>query len=74
LTLNNNDVLSHLITIGSLEDDCTVQTMLLSYRMSQWDALNIAIRYELAQEMEHDSNIMDIQKSINKLKPNNDEY
>lgn len=58
---------SELIAIGSIDEGITDQE-LRSYQLSLWDALNIAIRHELAIEMDKEKGMMDIQTSIDKLK------
>jgi hypothetical protein len=67
LTLGNDELLKELIAIGSLEDGENYN----QYVLSQWDALNIAIRFELARETEKDLQKSDVFESIAKLiKPN----
>lgn len=67
IDLSNIQLFDELLAIGSIEEDCNPEEF-NEYRISQWDALNIAIRYELEREMEKESGMMDIQNAIDKLK------
>jgi hypothetical protein len=64
LTLANDELLKELIAIGSLEDGDNYD----NYALSQWDALNISIRFELAREAEKEIDNADIGKAIENLK------
>lgn len=66
-SLNNILLLQELKSIGSLDEDI-IPEQLTDYRMSQWDALNIAIRFELARETEKKIDNADIGKAIENLK------
>lgn len=68
LNLNNTELLLELIAIGSLEDTLHDERAFPEYQLSQWDALNIVIRFELAREMENEIDDSDIGKAIDKLK------
>lgn len=67
LNLNNTELLSELIAIGSLEDTLHDERAFPEYQLSQWDALNIAIRFELARETEKDIDDSDIGKAIDNI-------
>jgi len=64
----NPELFKELIAIGSIDEDSDPEYM-ADYSLSQWDALNIAIRYELAREQERELENSDIGKAINSLKP-----
>jgi len=64
LTLGNDELLKELIAIGSLEDGENYN----QYVLSQWDALNIVIRFELARETEKQIDNADIGKAIENIK------
>lgn len=66
LTLTNDELLKELIAIGSLDDGEHID----KYTLSQWDALNIVIRFELARETEKQIDNADIGKAIENLKNN----
>lgn len=68
-SLNNEQLTSELIAIGSIDESWTPKER-LAYQLSQWDALNIAIRFEAAKEQEKDLDNSDIFKAIaNIIKP-----
>jgi len=46
ISLNTDELIKELVSIGSIEEGDTLE----SYNLSQWDALHIAIRFELARE------------------------
>lgn len=71
--LSREEMMKELIVIGSLDDDCTIEEM-ADYKLSQWDALSIAIRHELAREEEKSLSSFNIGKSIEKFNPNNNYY
>lgn len=60
ITLGNDELKKELISIGSIDDDSNFD----KYVLSQWDALNISIRLELAREIEKDLDNSDIGKAI----------
>lgn len=64
LQLNNEELQKELISIGSLEESDNYD----QYVISQWDALNIAIRYQLSRDTEFQINNADIGKAIENLK------
>lgn len=70
IALTNMELYKELVAIGSLEgDECPEE--LADYNMSQWDALNIAIRFELAREMDKELKASDIFEAIAQIiKPN----
>ncbi len=71
--LDNETLLKELIIIGSLEDTIYDEQQFQGYILSQWDALNIAIRFELTREQEKDIDNSDIFKAIaNIIKPTNE--
>lgn len=58
-----------LIMLGSWDDNLTIDEK-MNYCISQWDALNIAIRFELARAQEKELDNSDIFKAIaNVIKP-----
>lgn len=63
-TCNISSLLSELIAISAIESD---SEYLDNYKLSQWDALNLAIRHEYAKFIEADIENSDIGKSINKI-------
>lgn len=67
IALTNIELLNELIAIGSLDTDLDPEEF-ADYTMSQWDALNIAIRFELAREAEKEIDNADIGKAIENLK------
>jgi hypothetical protein len=70
IALTNMELLNELIAIGSLDTHPDPEEF-ADYTMSQWDALNIAIRFELARETEKDLLDSDIFNTIAKItKPN----
>lgn len=66
LTTNKESLLSELIAIGSIDDESTIGG-LDSYQVSQWDALNIAIRFEQTRAMDKEIDNSDIGKAIKKI-------
>ncbi len=70
ISLTNSELLNELIAIGSLDVENDPEEF-ADYNMSQWDALNIAIRFELARETEKDLQKSDIFGAIaNIINPN----
>jgi hypothetical protein len=70
MALTNIELYKELVAIGSLDENTDPEEF-ADYTMSQWDALNIAIRFELARETENDLQNSDIFESIAKItKPN----
>lgn len=67
LALTNIQLFNELIAIGSLDENADPEEF-ADYNMSQWDALNIAIRHELMLEAEKEIDNSDIGKAIEKLK------
>lgn len=65
--LSREEFFKELVAIGSVDEDIEYEDF-MDYSLSQWDALNIAIRYELTREQEKDIDNSDIGKAINKLK------
>lgn len=65
ITLDNDTMAKELIAIGSIEE--TDSQKLIEHSLSQWDALNIAIRFELAREMDKEIDNSDIGKAIKKI-------
>lgn len=55
---------TELLAIGSVEN----KKQYSGYELSQWDALNLVIRHELAIEIEKEDGMMNIDKAIEKLK------
>lgn len=68
LQLTNDELLKELIAIGSLEDTLHDERQFSTYVLSQWDALNIAIRYQLSRDAEFEIDNADIGKAIENLK------
>lgn len=66
LLLSNAELYEELISIGSL-DEGTQPEEFADYVMSQWDALNIAIRYEAARDMDKEIDNSDIGKAIKNI-------
>lgn len=66
ISLSENELIKELIAIGSL-DDVDNWGHLANYELSQWDALNIALRFELAREMDKEIDNSDIGKAIKKI-------
>ncbi len=64
LQLSNDELQKELIAIGSIEEGDNYE----QYVISQWDALNIAIRYQLSRDTEFQINNADIGKAIENLK------
>lgn len=63
--LEYTELISELIKLGSLGDNVEIkEETILNYHLSQWDALNIAIRFELAREQEKEIDKWDIFKAI----------
>lgn len=55
-----------LFAIGSIDDSELIS--LKEYTLSQWDALNLAIRHEYELHLESDDNLLDITAAMDKLK------
>lgn len=66
ICLDHDTLSKELVMIGSWDDDITLDEK-MAYGISQWDALNIAIRFELAREMDKEIDNSDIGKAIKKL-------
>lgn len=66
INLNSQELISALIAIGSLDENPDPEYV-ADYFMSQWDALNIAIRFEAARDMDKEIENSDIGKAINNL-------
>lgn len=64
LHLKPHELVSELIAIGSESEGFTAE-WLYGYAISQWDALNMAIRFELKLQTENEINNSDIGKAIN---------
>lgn len=63
--LEYTELISELIKLGSLDDNAEIkEETILNYHLSQWDALSIAIRFELAREEEKEIDKSDIFKAI----------
>lgn len=43
-------------------------TFLINFKLSQWEALTLAIRYEAEKELENDANLLEMDKAIEALK------
>lgn len=70
IALTKAELVSELIAIGSLDDNSHVDEI-ADYILSQWDALNIAIRFELARDTQRELENSDIFNTIaNITKPN----
>lgn len=67
LILDNIKLFAELVAIGSLDYE-TQPEEFADYNISQWDAINLAIRRELSNEIESDIDNSDIGKSIEKIK------
>lgn len=70
INLTSQELISELIAIGSLDENPDSE-QIADYSMSQWDALNIAIRFEAAKDMEKEIDKADIGKAIKNI--NNDQ-
>lgn len=66
INLDRDALNAELIAIGSLDDDSDIE-YIADYALSQWDALNIAIRFELAREQQNEIDNSDIGQSIKRL-------
>lgn len=66
ITLSREELINELIIIGSLDEDSDSE-YIADYFISQWDALNIAIRHELAKDQENDLNKSDIFKALGNI-------
>lgn len=64
LLLPTINIIEELIAIGSIDSVSEFE----GYQLSQWDGLNLAIRYEYAKTLEEESGMIDINKAIDKLK------
>lgn len=67
LSLTPDELINELISIGSIDENSSYGA-LNPLELSQWDALNIAIRHELMLEAEKEIDNSDIGKAIDKLK------
>jgi len=71
ISLSEIELVQELLAIGSINDERVIDLM-NNYNLSQWDALNIAIRFELAREQEKELDHSDIFKAIaNIINPSN---
>jgi len=69
LKLQPRELEQELQAIGSIAENIS-QELFYKYQISQWDALNIVIRFELAREQEKEIDNSDIFKAIaNIIKP-----
>jgi len=68
INLTRDVLIAEAIAIGSLDDDNTEEEK-ADYILSQYDALNIAIRFEAAREMEKEIENSDIGNAIKKITP-----
>lgn len=68
INLTYTELTAELIALGSLDEG---QNVLDGYVLSQWDALNIAIRFEAARDMAKEIDKADIGKAIKNI--NNDQ-
>lgn len=66
LTISVSELKGKLFSINSIDDDITDEEY-ITYRVSQWDALNLAIRHELEKETEKEMNNSDIGKAIKNI-------
>lgn len=66
IILSKIELRKELELISSIDEEMTNEEF-ADYNMSQWDALNIAIRHELMLEAEKEIDSSDIGKSINKI-------
>lgn len=66
ICIDQEPLFKELKAIGSIEEECTIE-VLNDYELSQWDALNIAIRFELAKAQENDIDNSDIGKAIKNI-------
>lgn len=60
------ELIKELQAIGSLDDNYASED-LINYHLSQWDALSIAIRFELARAMDKELDNSDIGKAIKNI-------
>lgn len=67
IRLNNIKMFSELVAIGSLDQETDPEEF-ADYSISQWDALNIAIRHELSKETESELDKSAIGKAISNIK------
>lgn len=68
IALSKAELFNELVAIGTYEDAMNDVEAFDDYRMSQWDALNISIRFELERETQKDIDNSDIGKAIYNLK------
>ena len=68
ITLTKIELFNELVAIGTYDDTPLDVDEFEDYVMSQWDALNIALRKELTKEAELDLDKSDIGKAIENLK------
>jgi len=66
LMLNNIQLFQELVAIASLDDNAGPEEY-RAYNISQWDALNIVIRFELARETEKELDKGDLFQAIGKI-------
>lgn len=70
INLDRDALNAELVAIGSLDEDSDNEHI-ADYSLSQWDALNIAIRFELAREAQKELEGSDLFNAIaNITKPN----
>lgn len=65
INLNMEDLFKELVSIGTYEEESRADFD--NSPISQWDALNIAIRFELACETEKELNDSDLFSAIAKI-------
>lgn len=65
VSLDQEMLAKELDAIGSI--DSTYPDELVNYKISQWDALNIALRYEQAKAMDKEIDNSDIGKAIKNI-------
>lgn len=69
IKLTHDELIAELKAIGTIDDDTpnVSETFKEARILSQWDALNIVIRFEAARDMDKEIDNSDIGKAINKL-------
>lgn len=63
IRLDSKILVDELILLGSVDESFPIEAV-GEYILSQWDALNIAIRFELAREQQNELDNSDIFKAI----------
>lgn len=66
INLQRDDFIKELISISSIDEESPSEIH-DTYIISQWDALNIVIRFELARQQEKEIDNSDIGAAINKI-------